>query len=116
MTAARMSTGSLTTWGLDSVYAVGYEGGQVPPHHGSESHYRDDGCPDLGIPTCLSCPLPACRYSLPPKRAGAIIRERTVAAMTAAGMSLTAIAAATGWSRRTVIRLRVGGRTEEQAP
>ncbi len=32
--------------------------------------YEDSGCPDLGIPSCLSCPLPACRLDLSPKQAG----------------------------------------------
>jgi hypothetical protein len=25
-------------------------------------HHPDTGCPDLAIPACLRCPLPACRY------------------------------------------------------
>lgn len=41
----------------------------------------DDGCPDLGIPACLSCPLARCRYEM--EEGSGELRE----AMRAAGLT-----------------------------
>ena len=68
--------------------------------------WRDSGCPDLDIPTCLGCPLPACRYDLPPKRAGALARWARLRALLAAGSTVEAAADAIGVSRRTGFRLK----------
>lgn len=43
-------------------------------HLPEQMHYRDDGCSIA--PRCLDCPLPACRYDLPPKRAGWVEQGR----------------------------------------
>jgi hypothetical protein len=66
----------------------------------------DDGCPDLGIASCLCCPLPVCRYDLPPKIAGVWLRMARVRQMTEAGATITEIKTALGVSRRTVFRLK----------
>jgi hypothetical protein len=66
----------------------------------------DDGCADLGIASCLTCPLPACRYDLPPKAAGTWLRIVRVQQMTEAGATVKDIVAALRVSRRTVFRLK----------
>lgn len=68
--------------------------------------YEDTGCPDLGIPACLACPLPACRYDLPPKQAGKLMRLSQLAPLLSSGMNHDAIAVAIGVSRRTIFRLK----------
>lgn len=70
----------------------------------------EDGIPkDTGCefsPSCLSCPLPACRYDMPPKRAGAIVRETRLKALLAEGHSADECAAIMGVARRTIFRLK----------
>lgn len=75
------------------------------------THYQDTGCPDLAIPSCLSCPLPACRYSMQPKQAGSLVRMMQVRALSREGLTRTEIGERMGLSARTVSRLRVGLRT-----
>lgn len=67
-------------------------------------HYRDDGCSIA--PSCLSCPLSVCRYDLPPKAAGALMREAQLRTLLAQGMTAEEAAAAMGISRRSVFRLK----------
>lgn len=67
-------------------------------------HYRDDGCEIA--PRCLACPLPACRYDLPPKRAGALMREAQLKALLSTGMSADEASVVMGVSRRTIFRLK----------
>lgn len=67
-------------------------------------HYQDTGCSIA--PSCLSCPLARCRYDLPPKRAGALMREAQLRTLLAQGLTVDEAAAAMGVSRRTVFRLR----------
>lgn len=67
-------------------------------------HYRDDGC-EIS-PRCLECPLPACRYDLPPKRAGALMREAELRRLLAQGLTADQAAVTMGVSRRTVFRLK----------
>ena len=67
-------------------------------------HYRDTGC-DIA-PRCLECPLPQCRYDLPPKRAGALLREAKLRRLLAEGLTIDAAAERMGVSRRTVFRLK----------
>jgi hypothetical protein len=69
-----------------------------------QMHYRDDGCEIH--PRCLECPLPACRYDLPPKRAGALLREAELRRLLAQGYTADQAAAKMGVSRRTVFRLK----------
>jgi hypothetical protein len=68
------------------------------------AHWRDDGCEIA--PKCLECPLPACRYDLPPKRAGALMREAQLRALLAEGLTPDEAAVKMGVSRRTVFRLK----------
>ncbi len=69
-----------------------------------QMHYRDDGCEIA--PKCLECPLPACRYDLPPKRAGALMREAELRRLLAQGLTADQAAVVMGVSRRTVFRLK----------
>jgi hypothetical protein len=65
-----------------------------------------DGCSDLGIASCFTCPLPVCRYDLPPKAAGAWLRVFQVRALAREGATVNEIAAALRMHRRTVFRLK----------
>lgn len=67
-------------------------------------HYRDDGCEIA--PRCLECPLPACRYDLPPKVAGALLRAGHCQKLLHQGLTADEVAVAMGVSRRTVFRLK----------
>ena len=66
--------------------------------------YRDDGC-DIH-PSCLSCPLPVCRYDVPGgKRAVLnIYRDQMIAALRR-GNTVAVMAEIVGVSRRTVVRV-----------
>lgn len=72
-------------------------------------HYQDTGCSIA--PSCLSCPLARCRYDLPPKRAGALMRESLLRTLLAQGLTADEAAAAMGVSRRTIFRLKQGRAT-----
>lgn len=76
------------------------------PH--DEYIYQDTGCPDLGIPACLSCPLPECRYLMGPKVAAAIIREQQTLTLLGQGMTFAEAARELGISKRSVFRLKKG--------
>ncbi len=66
--------------------------------------YRDDGC-DLH-PSCLSCPLPACRYDVPGgKRALLNIRRDQRIASLRRNNTVPVVAAIMGVSRRTIVRV-----------
>jgi hypothetical protein len=73
---------------------------RLPEH----MHYRDDGCEIA--PRCLECPLPQCRYDLPPKRAGALLREAELRRLLAEGLTADEAAERMGVSRRTIFRLK----------
>ncbi|MFN8559648.1 MAG: helix-turn-helix domain-containing protein [Dehalococcoidia bacterium] len=73
-------------------------------HLPEQLHYRDDGC-EIS-PKCLECPLPACRYDMPPKRAGALLREAELRRLLAEGLTADQAAERMGVSRRTVFRLK----------
>jgi len=67
--------------------------------------YRDDGC-DL-YPSCLSCPLPRCRYDVPGGVRTLLNKERDHQIRVLredAGMSVDEIAERFQVSRRTVFR------------
>ena len=66
--------------------------------------YRDDGC-DLH-PSCLSCPLPACRYDVPGgKRAVLnIYRDQQIARLRRT-YTVPVVAGLMGVSARTVVRV-----------
>ncbi len=67
--------------------------------------FGPDGCPDLGIPSCLVCPLPACRYEMPPGVANSLLRQWQAERYAAQGMTNGEIATAMGLSYRSVCRL-----------
>ncbi len=75
--------------------------------------YRDDGC-DL-FPSCLSCPLPRCRYDVPGGVRALLNQERDHQIRVLrddAGLSVDEIAERFQVSRRTVFRaLSPGGAT-----
>ena len=67
--------------------------------------YRDTGC-DLA-PQCLACPLPACRYDLPHKRAGVLLQQVALRPLLSQGLTINEMAGQLGVSRRTVLRLKL---------
>lgn len=71
-------------------------------------HYRDDGCnePPYFATSCLKCPLPQCRYDLPPKRAGALMREAELRRLLGLGHTADECATIMDVSRRTIFRLK----------
>lgn len=72
-------------------------------------HYQDTGCSIA--PRCLACPLARCRYDLPPKRAGALLREAQLRTLLAQGLTADEAAVVMGVSRRTIFRLKQGKAT-----
>ena len=66
--------------------------------------YQDDGC-DIH-PQCLTCPLPACRYEMPPGRARALAQAAALGRLLTLGSTMDEAASELGVSRRTVYRLR----------
>jgi transcriptional regulator of acetoin/glycerol metabolism len=66
--------------------------------------YKDDGC-DLHE-SCLTCPLPACRYEMPPGRARALAQAALLGRLLETGLTMDQAAIELGVSRRTVYRLR----------
>ncbi len=72
-------------------------------------HYQDTGCSIA--PRCLACPLARCRYDLPPKRAGALMREAQLRTLLAQGLTADEAAVVMGVSRRTIFRLKQGRAT-----
>ncbi|MGD9893300.1 MAG: helix-turn-helix domain-containing protein [Dehalococcoidia bacterium] len=68
------------------------------------STYQDDGC-DLHD-HCLTCPLPACRYEMPPGRARALAQAAALWRLLETGLTMDQAAVELGVSRRTVYRLR----------
>lgn len=74
--------------------------------------YADTGC-DL-YPSCLSCPLPRCRYEEPGGAAAMLRggRDATILRLAREGdMTVDGLAEMFGLSRRTIFRvLRAGGR------
>lgn len=69
------------------------------------TRYRDDGC-EVN-PSCLTCPLPRCRYE-EPGGLRAILnesRDREMVELRARGVSVDSIANRFGVSRRTVFRV-----------
>jgi hypothetical protein len=68
------------------------------------ANYHDDGC-DI-YDSCLTCPLPACRYEMPPGRARVLAQASTLGALLRQGHTMDQAADLLGVSRRTVYRLR----------
>lgn len=66
--------------------------------------YQDDGCDLHGH--CLTCPLPRCRYDLPPGVAGAMIKAMRLRELLAEGLTMQQTAVELGVAQRTVHRLK----------
>jgi hypothetical protein len=78
--------------------------------------YSDSGC-DL-YPSCLSCPLPRCRYDDPGGAAAMLRTGRNAAIARLAsrdGLTVEELARAFGVSRRTVFRVLAAGRGARRA-
>ncbi len=69
------------------------------------TRYRDDGC-DVH-PTCLSCPLPRCRYEEPGGLRALLneYRDRQIIRLRRKGVPVEELAGRFGISRRTVFRV-----------
>jgi hypothetical protein len=69
------------------------------------TRYRDDGC-DIH-PTCLSCPLPRCRYEEPGGLRALLneSRDREIMELRTRGVSVEQLAVRFDVSRRTVFRV-----------
>ena len=83
------------------------------PRAEMEVTYPDTGCPDLGIPRCVSCPLAVCRWDLPPRESARLVRraQRTVKQaeirrLLAEGLTVEEAGKQMGISRRSAYRLR----------
>lgn len=62
-----------------------------------------DGC-NLSE-SCFTCPLPACRYEMPPGRARAFMRAAALWRLLESGRTMDQVAIELGVSRRTLSRL-----------
>lgn len=72
------------------------------------SGYHEDVMPDTGCeiaPRCLECPLPVCRYELPPKQALYLKELLDYARYRAKGFSVENAARCIGRSRRAGFRM-----------
>ncbi len=68
-----------------------------------EFEYRDEGC-EL-FPSCLSCPLPVCRYDEPRRRWAKEARDREISRLYYQGKSAAELAKSFGVSKRTIYRI-----------
>ncbi len=70
----------------------------------------DEGCDlaeiDPRCSSCLTCPLPVCRYELPPGRARMLSQAQALGRLLRTGRTMEEAATELGVSRRTVYRLR----------
>ena len=74
--------------------------------------YQDLGCEHS--PSCLSCPLPVCKYDNPSSTPYLDDNEREIAEMTAGGSSAAEIARELGINIRTVRRKRAKNKKENE--
>ncbi|HEY5639074.1 MAG TPA: hypothetical protein VIW01_03410 [Dehalococcoidia bacterium] len=79
------------------------------------TRYRDNGC-DVS-PSCLTCPLPRCRYEEPGGLRALLnkTRDEQIAAQRAIGVPVTELALRFGVSRRTVFRV-LGNKAQQPIP
>ena len=79
------------------------------------TRYRDDGC-DVH-PSCLTCPLPRCRYEEPGGLRALLnaYRDEQIVRLKLSGMAVEHLADRFGVSRRTVFRV-LGARSPRQDP
>ena len=76
-----------------------------------ENHeYRDEGCPDGYLPSCLACPLEVCRYDESVSGQGGkryleqVVRNTRIVELFAQGLTADQIAERERISRRAVFR------------
>ena len=79
------------------------------------TRYRDNGC-DVH-PSCLSCPLPRCRYEEPGGLRALLnkTRDEQIANQRASGVPVAELATRFGVSRRTVFRV-LGNKSRQPIP
>ena len=79
------------------------------------TRYRDNGC-DVH-PSCLTCPLPRCRYEEPGGLRALLnkTRDKRIVAQRATGVPVAELAARFSVSRRTVFRV-LGNKTRQPTP
>ncbi len=79
------------------------------------TRYRDNGC-DVH-PSCLSCPLPRCRYEEPGGLRALLnkTRDEQIVNQRASGVPVAELATRFGVSRRTVFRV-LGNKTRQPIP
>ena len=79
------------------------------------TRYEDDGC-EIS-PSCLSCPLPKCKYDDPGwvTRARKAARAAKIRSLYAQGLSQKEVARRVGVSKRTVLRT-LNGREQDTHP
>ena len=79
------------------------------------TRYRDNGC-DVH-PSCLSCPLPRCRYEEPGGLRALLnkTRDEQIANQRASGVPVAELATRFGVSRRTVFRV-LGNKSPQPIP
>ena len=75
------------------------DGKRKPGGLPENSVYRDDGC--SLAPRCLDCPLPQCRYDLPPGELQAMLRRLEFRRYLVAGLSVADAARRVGVAERT---------------
>lgn len=72
--------------------------------------YQDKGCTLFA--SCLNCPLPRCRYDLPPKLASHLAKALDLLQLQESGQSLDDAAHAIGYSSRAAFRMKRALRAE----
>jgi hypothetical protein len=79
------------------------------------TRYRDNGC-DVH-PSCLTCPLPRCRYEEPGGLRALLnkTRDQEIVGQRARGVPVSELASRFGVSRRTVFRV-LGNKTRQPIP
>ena len=79
------------------------------------TRYRDNGC-DVS-PSCLTCPLPRCRYEEPGGLRALLnkTRDEQIVAQRATGVPVAELATRFGVSRRTVFRV-LGNKARQPIP
>ena len=86
------------------------------------SHYRDTGCKDAGVTSCLDCPLPKCVEDMTFEELKAFRRERhdseRVRVIWEEGLSVEEAASKFGITQRTVWRIiaRSPGNSDRMEP
>lgn len=70
--------------------------------------YQDTGC-NLHS-QCLTCPLPVCRYEMPPGRARVVVQAVELRRLLASGRTREQAMAEMSMSRRTFYRLQIASK------